>query len=369
MRIAGIVTIHDVPNYGSVLQAYATQQVLLKCGYKSIFIDYNRYNKWRINNGGARKGNPIRSFLRMLGLKADHRKAIKLKVFKRKYLKLTKKFHDLDALRIYDWSDYDLFVVGSDQVWNTNYLQGDSYFLLSFVPENIKKISISSSFALKKLPECFEDKFKKYLSRFSSISVREQYGVAIIKEQLNIPTPVKLLLDPTLLLSHKEWLNLLGTKTPYQGGKYILFYMWAYAFEPRPYIYEVVKYFQNKLNCRVIALEGCYNTCPKDLKMENWSDSSIPDFLNLFANAELVITSSFHGSAFALNFGRPLISIIPNTGDDRQSSLLNSLGVDNCAVKLGTDIDKINPYYDILAQQSKLEDIRKENLRWISDHC
>lgn len=145
--------------------------------------------------------------------------------------------------------------------------------------------------------------------------------------------------------------------------------MWTYAFEPRPYIYEVTKHFQKKLGCKVIALEGCYSTCPTDLKMENRVDSAIPEFLSLFANAELVITSSFHGTAFSLNYGRPLISIVPENGDDRQSSLTNNLDVSQCAVKVGAPINLINPYYDNKEEQRKLELIREDSLLWISKNC
>ncbi len=364
---AGIVTIYDVPNFGSVLQAYATKQVLTSLGYTPIFIEYNRHNKWRIDHGGAPKSPWYRSFIRKLGLKADHRKAIKLEDFKKQHFKRTRIFNDLDDLNSQDWSDYAVFVVGSDQVWNTNYLKGDSFFLLSFIPEYIKKISIASSFAIKHLPLHYEKKFKKYLSQFRAISVREINGQKIIKEQLELDVDVKLMLDPTLLLSSQEWTSLLPFTLKY-NEPYILFYMWAYAFEPRPYIYEVTKYYQEKLQCKVIALEGCYPTCPSTLKMENHSDSNIPKFLQLFSNASLVITSSFHGTAFAVNYGRPLISIIPEGGDDRQTSLLENLGIPQCAVRIGTDLESINPYYNSEQEQHRLNELRENSILWIKNN-
>lgn len=362
---AGIVTIYDVPNFGSVLQAFATQILLQKMGYEPVLIGYNRYNRWRIEHGSARRSSKIRAFLRKLGLKADHRKAHKLEQFKRFNFNRTRLYQDLDALRHEDWSGFGLFVVASDQVWNTNYLKGDSFYLLSFVPDNIKKISIASSFAMASLPDEYCDKFRHYLERFSALSVRESNGQKIINLQLGIDKDVKLMLDPTLLLSKEQWLQQLKVPSDNEHGKYILFYMWAYAFEPRPYIYDVTKYFQMKMNCRVIALEGCYSTCPKDLKMENRMDSTIPEFLQLFANASLVITSSFHGTAFALNFGRPLVSILPDGGDDRQASLMKSLGVGHCGVALGTKLNEVNPFYDMESEQERLDEVRNDCLEWI----
>ena len=83
--------------------------------------------------------------------------------------------------------------------------------------------------------------------------------------------------------------------------------------------------------------------------------------------ADLVITSSFHGTAFAINFGIPLISIVPNgDGDDRQSSLLRLVGADNSIVKIGDSINDINPYYNKVKVCEKLE---KENIKtkdWIN---
>lgn len=364
----GIVTIYDVPNFGSVLQAYATQMIMTNLGYEAIFIDYNRYNNWRLSQGCAPKGSKVRTFLRKLGLKADHRKALHLENFKKKYFKFTHTYQDLDELKNECWDDFDLFVVGSDQVWNTKYLKGDSFFLLSFVPDKIPKLSIASSFALDSLPEQFRDKFKKYLSRFNALSVRESNGQKIINSELKIEKEVKLMLDPTLLLSKEQWNNLFSSLINKEEDKYILFYMWTYAFEPRPYIYEVVKHFQQKLGCKIIALEGCYSSCPSNIKMENRMDSSIPEFLNLFMNAELVITSSFHGTAFALNYGRPLVSILPSTGDDRQMSLLKKIDVANCGITIGSDIDKINPFYDSDSEQCKLAAMRKDNLNWIKNN-
>lgn len=365
---AGIVTIYDVPNFGSVLQAYATQEILNNFGFEAVFIDYNRYNDWRLSQGCAKKGSKVRIFLRNLGLKADHRKSLLLERFKKEYFNVTQTYQDLNELKNEEWDDYGLFAVGSDQVWNTNYLKGDSFYLLSFVPDKIKKIAIASSFALKVLPEQFKGKFTKYLSRFDALSVRETNGQRIINEDLKIKRDVKLLLDPTLLFSKEQWNHQFVRFMHKPKDKYILFYMWAYAFEPRPYIYEVTKYFQQKLGCKIIALEGCYSSCPSNLRMENRMDSTIPDFLSLFANAELVITSSFHGTAFALNYGRPLVSILPSTGDDRQKSLLESLGVANCGITIESEIEKINPFYDTKSEQRKLSDIRKENLNWIKNN-
>ena len=89
----------------------------------------------------------------------------------------------------------------------------------------------------------------------------------------------------------------------------------------------------------------------------------------MFANASLVVTSSFHGTAFAVNFGKPLISIVPDgDSDDRQSTLLKALQLNNCIVNVGDDIKELSPYYNVDKEQETLSKIRKESLDWISSN-
>lgn len=363
----GLVTIYTVPNFGSVLQAFATQKLLEKLGHECKIINYAYPNEWHYQHGFNRPST-FRSLLRNLGLKAQHRKKKILDNFCETYLNLTPLYMNLDSLCKEKWDDYDVFIAGSDQIWNAKYLKGDSFFMLSFVPDGISCISLASSFALKEIPEEYVVKYKKGLSRFKAFSVREKNGVDIIQKQLGINKDVSVCLDPTLLLSKEEWLQLIPRSKFKKKRSYILFYMLTYAFEPRPYIFEVLKYFQQQMDCEVIALEGfTKKKYALGIKMSETSDSSIPEFIDLFSNADLVITSSFHGTAFALNFGVPLISIVPdNDGDDRQSCLLNSVGAENCIVKVGENISNIEPQYDITDVNNKLLYLRTKSVNWIS---
>lgn len=91
--------------------------------------------------------------------------------------------------------------------------------------------------------------------------------------------------------------------------------------------------------------------------------------ISLFANASLVVTSSFHGTAFALNFGVPLVSVVPdNVGDDRQTSLLKACGAENCIAKIDSEIETIQPQYDITVVKDKLENLRQDSINWIKSN-
>ena len=364
----GLITIYHVPNYGSVLQTYATQVLLEKLGAECYIINYRYPNEWHYSKGRPRPS--FKSFIgHLFGILPAHRKANKLNDFKKKHFKFTKLYKSLDELRSTDWSNFDMFAVGSDQVWKAHFTLGDSAFLLSFIPEDKYRISIASSFASKNVPDKFIEKYKKHLGKFNAISVREQNGIDIIKNDLGLDYRAKVILDPTLLLSKEQWMEIVPRSNFKKKKKYILLYMLTYAFEPRPYIFEVIKNLQSQDDYEVISLEGY---TPKEqamgIEMIDKTDSSIPEFIDLFANADIVVTSSFHGTAFAVNFGTPLISIIPNDkGDDRQSSLLRQVGLENCIVPIGTDLKTIIPEYNKECIEKNLSAIRNNCLNWIKE--
>ena len=221
MKKIGLITIYHVPNYGSVLQTYATQVLLEKMGLECEIINYKYPNEWHHSLGRPRP--TFRTFLGcLLGLTPAHRKANKLIKFKKENFKFTRLYNSLDELKSADWSKFDVFAVGSDQVWKSHFTLGDSAFMLSFIPDDKHCISIASSFASKSIPEPFREKYKKYLSKFAAISVREQNGVDLIRKELGIECTPQVLLDPTLLLSKDEWLTLIPRSSFKKKKKYIL---------------------------------------------------------------------------------------------------------------------------------------------------
>lgn len=366
MKNIGLITIYQVPNFGSVLQAYATQIVLEKMGMQCKIINYNYPNEWHYSKGIAKES--IRSKIgHFFGILPLHRKANKLIKFKEEHFNFTRLYKNYDELRNEDWSEYDIFAVGSDQVWNSRFTLGDTAFMLSFIPDNKRRISISSSFATESIPEGLVNKYKKHLQKFNAISVRESNGMDIIEKQLQLDIAPTLVPDPTLLLSKEEWISVVPSSKFKKKKEYILLYMLTYAFEPRPYIFEIIKELQKQNDYDVIALEGY--TPPQmanGIKMIDKRDSSISEFIDLFANADIVVTSSFHGTAFAVNFGIPVISVVPEgNSDDRQSSLLKSLDLDNCIAINGSNNINIEPRYDIAKTNEKICRMRKESLDWI----
>lgn len=366
MKKIGLVTIYDVPNYGTVLQAYATKRIFENMGCEVTTIQYTRKNAWVRSRYLMTKSCFLKNFIHRLQVTHYGRMVVRLEKFRRQYLSLSKKYDTLEELKKENWMNYDMLVSGSDQVWNAKFLYGDSVYLLSFLSDDIRRISVASSFALPRIPHEYVEKYKLYLQKYDAISVRETNGKKIIEKQLGIDKKVQVLLDPTLMLSAREWIHDFSVSTVENTERYILFYMLDYAFEPKPYIFEVAKFFKRKLKCNVYALVGYkHRHKANGLKLKNFSDASISQYLHLFQNAALVITSSFHGTAFAVNFGRPLISIVPSNGDDRQTTLLRDLNLLSCIVPVGKPLNEINPYYDVKVEQNLLDKKRMESLKWI----
>lgn len=372
MKIA-LITIYHVPNFGSVLQTFATQRLLERLGHDCKIIKYRYPNEYHYSMGYPKptlKKRLIAKIYYLLNKGPCSRKNKILNTFRNKFLNFTKEYSHLNKLKNENWSKYDLFVVGSDQVWKAIYNYGDTAFLLSFLPENKKRISIASSFASSTIPENMRERYKKHLAKFDSISVREKNGIDIINRELKLNKEVTVILDPTLLLSKTDWLKAIPRSGFKKTKKYILLYMLTYALEPRPYIFEVLKHLQKQDDYDIIALEG-YTPSEKaeGIEMIDKTDSSIPEFIDLFANADIVVTSSFHGTAFAVNFGIPLVSIVPdNKGDDRQSTLLENLGLDQCITPIGKEIEKIASVYNVEQKDKNLKCAREESIKWISSN-
>ena len=366
MEKIGLITIWNVPNYGSVLQAYATQVLIEKQGYKCDIINYHYPNRWHYQQG-LRKPSIIGKIGRLFGIKPAHRKYNKLARFRKRNFHFSRKYDSLDALKGEDWSDYSVIAVGSDQVWNYKFTKADSAFMLSFVPNSVKRISIASSFAVDSIPLDLRQKYKDELQKFSALSIREKNAFKIMHDELDIASNVQLLLDPTLLIDKHQWIKLVN-KSKYSTKKYILLYMLTYAFDPRSCVFEILKYYQDKLGYDIYVLEGYVKIKNvSGLRVKDMTDSGINDFLDLFNNAELVVTSSFHGTAFAVNFGKPLVSVVPpNKEDDRQTTLLTALGLEHCIVNANSSLNDVNPYYDVNKTLEALEIMRQNAKAWLS---
>lgn len=344
----GIITCHDVYNFGATLQAYALSNYISKnyCKCKIInykpkylyrLIDFMKVDapKWKI------------TFWRrwiyriyMIPFHLTHlNKFIKYKLFNIQFLNLTKKYCNVKDLK--ECSEFDLYICGSDQIWNScPYPCGeDPAFFLSFVPNENPCISYAASFGGKNLSEKGIDNIKKYLHRFAAISVREQSGVNILNKY-NIKSVT--VLDPVFLLNKIEWRELKSKlELP---EKYIL----AYGYDNTENFYSAIEKYKQKLKYPVIFI------------MKEFKNAGPREFLTLIDNASLVITTSFHALAFSIIFNTPFITVETNHVDlfERIKSLLSALNLthriyQNKYIDINIDFDLVKKRLLPLIDDSK----------------
>lgn len=373
MRV-GIITTFRQPNWGSVLQAYALAKVIEQMNYDVEVIDYKypnefhwqRGKKWGVNpNTLKAKLHKIKVyFLCMLKLRSKPMMEL-LNSFIKKNMKLSRQIDSYESLHE-NPPIYDIYVSGSDQIWNPNTMLGDMSYMFDFVPNGNKKISYASSFSCVSIPNSLKDIYKNNLSTYSALSVRENNGRKIIRQLIG--RDAKVVLDPTLLLSKEHWEKLAEKAKKTDLPKtYILCYMLAYTFSADEPMGKLLEMVQRKYNMPVIALKTMPQSFHGDIFQLPVSYSKgIEEFLYLINNASIVVSSSFHGTAFSLNLGKPLVAMGAMNEDDRVLSLLKNLGMKNqfvYAEKLQES--SINPFYDVENEQKKMEELRFDSLSFL----
>ena len=333
MKTIGIITYHHYCNYGTMLQALALQEKVEQLGYQAELIDFKQDNslsryemlKLRI------KRMPVyikeRKKYRAL---ADSREKIKEKnelfeQFYKTYLHVGKKKYTTTQQLMENPPVYDGYVVGSDQTWNPFVANSPEAFFLPFVENKSKKGSYGPSLAVKSLSDEKEKEYRKKLSNFSFLSCREQDGAQLLSRITQ--KEVKCVLDPTLLLSAKEWGKYCEFEIPKEP--YILVYFLGEKSEHR----RAVEKIQKLTNWKIISLPAAYLEMENNDYKKGWGGPK--EFLSSIRGAALICTDSFHGTMFSINFQRNFFSFCKSSDSEESSensrlySALNIFGLSN----------------------------------------
>lgn len=312
-----VITRHAPSNYGSLLQSIATIKVLKGLGHKCTIIDYVREDECgfkavltRLKNKKGWSGNTFRR-MAFIALRYPEEKIAEVKfgMMRKKYLRLTELCRTHDDLACLD---ADVFMTGSDQVWGPT-LNGyyDSAYFLSFV-RNQRKIAYAASFGRTDFTPSIISEYQKLLMSYSGIAVRENTALDLLK-QMNIKCAGQVL-DPTLLLTADEWSKYIKKE---RKDKYVL----VYQLHNNPVLSEYAVKFAEHVGLPLLRISPTLHQIRRGGKFVYLPD--ISDFLSYIKNSTYFITDSFHGTAFALNFNRQFIEILPNnkTGCRNQSIL------------------------------------------------
>lgn len=261
---------------------------------------------------------------------------------------------------------YDVYITGSDQLWNPCYCNGDPAFLLHFAPDDALKISYAASIGMRDIPLELHMLYKELLDRYKHISVREDSGINVIRDITGMEA--KAVLDPTLLLDKDEW-NKIAVPKRLIKKKYILCYYLNYTFNAFPYVDDLTAYMQKQTGYEIVHVARPPH---KLVYGHTWYrvGASPEEFLALVRDAEMVLTTSFHGTAFALNYGKPLLTVVQdrNASDSRQVSLMHSLNLDAQVLSV-KDVfpDESLFSYNVGEEQIRLSALRKESRQFLID--
>lgn len=385
MKKVGIVSCYFQKNYGSQLQAHATQK---------YFDELNIENE-TINITGISKeiaSSKIRFYLRnitdrdMFKTKINsvkHSLQRKLKKstfgnhiatrnkmfedFSNQHFKVSKPYASKDELSK-ACKDYSAIIVGSDQLWTPANIEAD-YYTLTFVPDDVPKVSYATSFGVASLPEYQKEKAKNFLKRIDYISVREESGRKIVEQLTNRKCEV--VCDPTLLFTAEQWMDIQKRERIIKD-KYIFCYFLGNNPEQRAF----VKTLKAATGFKIVALQHIDEYIKSDCDFADIApyDVGPGEFVNLIRNAEYVFTDSFHGSVFAIlnkklffTFRRFVKSNSAST-NTRLDTLLSRLGLEERLLKANEDISKcMNMQIDYDKVHEKLEVFRNKSKEFISN--
>lgn len=309
-------------SYGAVLQAFALARAINDLGWDTRIVNYQpAYDRmsWR-----RRLLAPIyrprqMKFLRESGLLTED-------VY-RDRLELEASVLAAEAL-----------VVGSDQVWNcTKYHNGrDDAMFLRFGPSNARRVAYAASLAMPAVPPDQVDRYRRLLSEFDAISVREATGARALRE-IGVEN-AGVVVDPVFLVDRDEWTTLANrSERGFSHRKYVL----VICLEERDAVYEYAKEKATRLGVELYSL----TTGPRGFKKpprvdQNFRDISVQDYLAIVLKAEAVVTDSFHATSFSLIFNRDVdVLLRDDSGNSRMVDLLNDLAIGDRTPTSGTVID------------------------------
>lgn len=326
MQKIGIITFHNSYNCGSMLESYAIQKYIENLGEDVKIINFSNkgqrqlYSIWHKNNSIK---NIIRNILLIPAYRRIKYNNNMYETFKIKNFNLTEEYNNIDQLSD---KDFDIVIAGSDQIWNITISDADDAYFLPWV-KKAKKVAYAPSFGSKNILKYSENpkKYANFISDFDALSVREKNGKKWIKDLTNID--VEILIDPTLLLESKDYDEIMdkGIKL---NKKFIFFYSPDFDID----ICRFVRKIARKYKLEVIT----WSTKPYFKKLIKRFGFKLPEYenpsmyLSLMKNAELILTTSFHGTIFSSIYRKKFFTI-KNGGmygdDDRVITLLTQLGL------------------------------------------
>lgn len=369
MKKVGIITFQNSYNCGSMLESYALQNYLKKMKIDSELIDFSSQGQKEMY-GTYFKSNSLKNIVKNIIIFPHIKKIRKNNEMYKKFLKdnliTSKKINTEDDFKNLDYSSV---IAGSDQVWNVTIPDYDKAYFLQWV-KNAKKIAYAPSFGAKnpvKYANNLEE-IKEMIADFDYLSIRENNGKKWIYDMIKRDVPV--LIDPTLLLNADDY-EIIVSKDMNINYKYIFLYCPSFKTD----ICKFVKKISDKYNLPVIAWSAksfyVKNIGKLGFKLPEYENPS--SYLYLIKNAELVFTTSFHGTIFSTIYKKKFFTIKNGEmygDDDRVMTLINNLGLQDRLLEYKfdnnfdylKDVDYSNYDNELIKNKKIAENYLKESL-------
>jgi coenzyme F420-reducing hydrogenase beta subunit len=382
MKKVGLVTCYFKHNYGSSLQAYATQSFLdankIECETVNVstLADFSKgKRRFYIKNAfdfrfvkekwGMLSLKIRRKFDRTLGRKLSLRDEC-FRRFERNF-RLTRNFNSYAELSEYS-SRFSSVVVGSDQLWlPVNVVSG--YYTLGWAKGGVKRVSYATSFGFSYVSDKYKKTYADFLSEMDVISVREDNAVRLIESEFSLKATK--VCDPTLLLSRQEWEQVASKEKKYSEK-----YIFCYFLGKNPSHIAFAKRLSEKTGCKIVSINNCDVFDPKADENADYApyDVGPAEWLSLIRDAEYVCTDSFHGTVFSMIFSRKFFTFerfsskAKTSTNSRIYSLLDEFGARDRLFRGDEDISAaLSMPIDYDEIHSRIKSVREESSKFFLD--
>lgn len=336
-----VVTLYK-HNYGAFLQAYALQQFLKDKGYEPCILDYDYFKDNAILGISTNRiRNPV-SFLKSIAYRISRYRVFRqrdvlLDQCAKKMMNQTKYYkHYLDVKK--DPPMADIYITGSDQVWNPTISgQGFASRLLDFAPENGSVLcSYAASVGVKEFSRKVQYEIRNHLKRFDRISVRELASAEMIRDLTD--KVIVLHKDPALLLTKEQW-DRFQVKVESQKP-----YIFIYLAQNDPKLVAYASHLSEQQGWDVVDCHGSINYHINHCVNGNRILSPM-EFVGGIRNAAYVVTNSFHCLAFTIHYKKKAFVKMPPNGAGRLSELIHAMSLERITVpELISDSELVGIY-------------------------
>lgn len=351
----GIFTFPNSASYGAALQMYALYHTLENMGNTPEVINYK--NAYMRQQKHTKRGTCLHRITEKI---LHHRMFNNFMRFENKWMTKYPKACCADPAKLPKIGQrYGAVICGSDQVWNPDITGRDLSYFLNFCDEHTRRVAYAPSFGISEFSEEFSNEIRGDLEKFHALSVRETPGQALISDLIGTDAP--LVCDPTLLMNSDDWVKL-ERPHPAAEGEYILYY----TVRSSASLWNKCKEFAREKGLRIVVVGGNHL---KKWKYRNENiryaiDIGPDEWLYLVHHARYVVTNSFHGTAFSINYRKDFYVEFSSLTNSRLEQITRSLGLDDQIVG---DEPLSGAATDYSVADRALPQIREESMKYLSE--